>query len=111
VKVRVAHAHESPSALLASLRAVLALEPRLLLDAHRGVVENPVLVLRAKIMWMEETMGEIHRLAAVGAAEHEIQHRVLGAESLVGWASLREYSKISLVRTVLGETTVLTGSV
>jgi len=110
VKVRVAHAHESPSALLASLRAVVALEPRLLLDAHRGVVENPLLVLRAKIRWMEETMGEIRRLSAMGVSEREIQRRLLGQESVVGWVSLREYSKISLVRTVLRETTSLTGS-
>jgi hypothetical protein len=111
VKVRVAHAHESPSTLLASLRAVAALEPRLLLDAHRGVVENPMLVLHAKIRWMDETIGEIRRLAEMGAGEREIQRRVLGAESFVGWVSLREYSKISLVRTVLGETAALTGSV
>ncbi len=111
VKVRVAHAHESPSALLASLRTVVSLEPRLLLDAHRGVVENPLLVLRAKISWMEETMGEIRKLAASGADEGEIQRRVLGTESSVGWVSLREYSKISLVRTILRETTALTGSV
>ncbi|MEO8335017.1 MAG: MBL fold metallo-hydrolase [bacterium] len=110
VKVRVAHVHESPTALLASLRTVLALEPRLLLDAHRGVVENPTLVLRAKIAWMEETMGEIRRLASSGAGPREIRQRVLGAESLVGWASAREYSKISLVKTVLRETAALTGS-
>ncbi|MDB4890622.1 MAG: beta-lactamase domain protein [Gemmatimonadetes bacterium] len=110
VKVRVAHAHESPSTLLASLRTVVALEPRLLLDAHRGVVENPVPVLRAKISWIEETIGEIRRLAASGAGEREVQRRVLGAESLVGWVSLREYSKLSLVRTVLRETTSLTWS-
>jgi hypothetical protein len=59
---------------------------------------------------MEETIGEIRMLAEQGANEHEIQRRVLGAESLVGWASQQEYSKISLVRTVLGETTTLTGS-
>ena len=111
VKVRVAHAHESPTALLASLRAVLALEPRLLLDAHRGVVEKPVLALRAKIAWLEETIGEIRRLAALGVGEREIRRRVLGAESLVGWVSLGEYSKLSLVRTVVGETTILTGAV
>ncbi|MEO5818331.1 MAG: MBL fold metallo-hydrolase, partial [Gemmatimonadaceae bacterium] len=111
VKVRVAHEHESPSTLLASLRTVLALEPRLLLDAHRGVVEHPVLVLRAKIAWMEETMGEIRRLASVGASVREIRQRVLGAESLVGWVSAGEYSKTSLVRAVLRETAAVTGPV
>jgi glyoxylase-like metal-dependent hydrolase (beta-lactamase superfamily II) len=111
VKVRVAHEHESPSTLLASLRAVAALEPRLLLDAHRGVVENPVHMLRAKIAWMEETIGEILRLASTGAGAREIRRRVLGAESLVGWVSVGEYSKLSLVSGVLRETSTLTGSV
>jgi glyoxylase-like metal-dependent hydrolase (beta-lactamase superfamily II) len=111
VKVRVAHEHESPSTLVASLRKVLALEPRLLLDAHRGVVENPAMVLRAKIAWMEETMGEIRRLAETGANAREIRRRVLGGESLVGWVSFGEYSKISLVNAVLGETSTVTGSV
>jgi glyoxylase-like metal-dependent hydrolase (beta-lactamase superfamily II) len=110
VKVRVAHRHESPSTLLASLRAVVALEPRLLLDAHRGVVEQPVAALRAKIAWMEETIGAIRELSRSGAAEGEIRQRVLGSESLVGWVSMREYSKTSLVHAVLRETMALTGS-
>jgi glyoxylase-like metal-dependent hydrolase (beta-lactamase superfamily II) len=110
VKVRVAHKHESPSALLSSLKAVAALRPRLLLDAHRGVVENPQPALRAKIAWMEETIGAIRALASGGAREAEIRDRVLGAEALVGWVSAREYSKISLVRSVLRETMALTGS-
>jgi len=111
VKVRVAHRHESPSTLLASLRAVVALEPRLLLDAHRGVVEQPVPALRAKIAWMEETIGAIRELSRSGARESEIRHRVLGSEALVGWVSVREYSKLSLVHAVLRETMSLTGAV
>jgi len=102
VKVRVAHRHESPLALLRSLRAVAALEPRILLDAHRGVVENATELLRAKIGWMEETIGEIQALAATGCGEREIQRRVLGREALVGWVSFGEYSKLSLVKAVLG---------
>ena len=111
VKVRVAHRHESPSALLASLRTVVSMAPRLLLDAHRGVVEHPVPALRAKIAWMEETIGSIRELSRSGAGEGEIRQRVLGSESLVGWVSAREYSKLSLVHAVLRETTALTGSV
>jgi len=104
VKVRVAHVHESPAALLGSLRAVAALEPRILLDAHRGVVVNAVEVLRAKISWLEETIGEIRALAASGAADTEIRRRVLGSEPFVGWVSFGEYSKLALVRAVLRET-------
>jgi glyoxylase-like metal-dependent hydrolase (beta-lactamase superfamily II) len=111
VKVRVAHAHEAPATLLRSLRAVALLEPRLLLDAHRGVVESPVDMLRAKINWMEETIGEVTLLAAAGAGDAEIQRRVLGAEALVGRVSFGEYSKRSLVRAVLRERTDVTATV
>lgn len=103
IKVRVAHLHESPRALLHSLRAVVALEPRMLLDAHRGVVENPTAVLLAKIGWMEETIGAVRTLAAMGCGEREIQDRVLGREAFVGWVSFGEYSKQSLVRAILRE--------
>jgi hypothetical protein len=103
VKVRVAHAHESPRTLVRSLRVVAALEPRLLLDAHRGAIVNPTETLRAKIAWMEETIGAIESLAARGMGEREIQRRVLGKEAPVGYASAGEYSKISLVRAVLRE--------
>ena len=111
VKVRVAHVHEAPATLIASLRAVVALAPRLLLDAHRGVIEHPVALLRAKIDWMEETIGAVGECARAGLHEREIQRRVLGAEALVGLASLGEYSKISLVRAVLRERTGVTGTV
>ena len=103
VKVRVAHPDESPSDIIASLRTVMALEPRLLLDAHRGVVRNPLPVIAAKIDWMEETIGAITTLADQGIGEREIQRRVLGREPMVGWVSRGEYSKRSLVHSVLRE--------
>ena len=102
VKVRVAHHDESPRVLLASLRAMMALEPRLLLDGHRGAVKNPVELLRLKIAWLEETIGLIVSLAERGVGEREIQRRVLGAEAFIGVASFGEYSKIGFVRAVLG---------
>jgi glyoxylase-like metal-dependent hydrolase (beta-lactamase superfamily II) len=103
VKVRVAHEHESPKLVVDSLRRVAALEPRLLLDAHRGPLTNVVPLLRAKIDWMEETIGEMLALAHAGATEREIRRRVLGGEELVGWASFGEYSKLAFVRAVLRE--------
>lgn len=103
VKVRVAHPHETPRALLRSLRAVVALEPRLLLDGHRGAVANPVPLLQAKIAWIEETIGRIRALAAEGMHERTIARRVLGREPFVGWVSRGEYSHLSMVRAVLRE--------
>lgn len=107
VKVRVAHEHESPAALLETLRMIVALEPRLLLDGHRGAVRNPVELLQAKIAWMDDTIGLIVSLAERGAGAAEIQRRVLGAEAFIGIASVGEYSKRALVNAVLRERRVL----
>jgi glyoxylase-like metal-dependent hydrolase (beta-lactamase superfamily II) len=101
VKVRVAHQSESPRTLLASLRTAAALEPRLLLDAHRGPLTDAAAKLRAKADWLEDTIDEIESLGMRGDSERAIARRVLGREALVGWASWFEYSKIGLVRAVL----------
>lgn len=103
VKVRVAHGGESPQRLVESLRTAAALSPRLLLDAHRGAVRDPVPLLRAKIDWMETTIGEIRALHARGVGEREITRRVLGREELVGVVSRGEYSKREFVRAVISD--------
>jgi glyoxylase-like metal-dependent hydrolase (beta-lactamase superfamily II) len=103
VKVRVAHRHESPRRLLTSLRSAAALEPRLLLDAHRGTINNATPALRAKLAWMEETIGEIEAGAGRGEQPREIARRVLGREGMVGYASGGEYSKLAFVEAVLSD--------
>ncbi|HKH91756.1 MAG TPA: MBL fold metallo-hydrolase [Gemmatimonadaceae bacterium] len=101
VKVRVAHEDESPRVLVASLRRAAALEPRLLLDAHRGVVPDGAARLRAKADWNEEVIGRIESLDARGVGAREIARRLFGGESLVGVASGGEYSRTAFVRAVL----------
>jgi glyoxylase-like metal-dependent hydrolase (beta-lactamase superfamily II) len=104
VKVRVAHEEdESPRVLVASLRRAAALEPRLLLDAHRGLVRNAAAALRAKADWNEEQIGEIERLHAAGNSAREIVKRLFGGESAVGYVSGLEYSRRGFVRAVLRE--------
>lgn len=103
VKVRIAHDHESPRMLVATLRHMAALEPRLLLDAHRGVVRDGAAQLRAKADWTEETIAGIERLAAEGVEVEEIVRRLFGGESLVGRISGGEYSRAGFVRAVLLE--------
>ncbi|MDB4879944.1 MAG: hypothetical protein JWL60_1390 [Gemmatimonadetes bacterium] len=103
VKVRVAHHDESPAQLVGSLRAAAALEPRLLLDAHRGPLHDPVPLLRAKADWIEATTGEVRALAAAGIGEREITRRLLGREAFVGRVSFGEYSRRSLVRAMMRE--------
>jgi glyoxylase-like metal-dependent hydrolase (beta-lactamase superfamily II) len=103
VKVRVAHRHEAPRRLLESLRAAAALEPRVLLDAHRGPVPDAAGVLRAKAAWLEETIGAIEAGHARGDGPRGIARRVLGREGMVGYASGGEYSKLAFVEAVLDE--------
>jgi glyoxylase-like metal-dependent hydrolase (beta-lactamase superfamily II) len=104
VKVRVAHEEdESPRALVASLRRAAALEPRLLLDAHRGPVGDAAVQLRAKADWNEEIIGRIEALDAEGATPAEIVRRLFGGDSLVGLVSGGEYSRQGFVRAVLRE--------
>ena len=109
VKVRVAHRHEQPQRLVSSLRAASALEPRLLLDAHRGPVRDGGRMLRAKIAWLEETIGAIERRHEAGDTPRAIARSVLGREAAVGYASRGEYSKIAFVRAVLEEPPVAGG--
>jgi endoribonuclease LACTB2 len=104
VKVRVAHeGDEAPRALVGSLRRAAALEPRLLLDAHRGPVPDAAAQLRAKAAWNEEMIGRIEGLAAAGVDAAEIVKRLFGGESLVGRVSGLEYSRRGFVRAVLRE--------
>lgn len=103
VKVRVAHGDESPRRLVQSLRTAAALEPRLLLDAHRGPVWNAASALRAKAAWMEDTIGAIEARATRGESPSVIARRVLGGEAAVGWVSAGEYSARAFVRCVLRE--------
>lgn len=103
VRVRVAHRSESPRRLLESLRTAAALEPRLLLDAHRGPLTDAATRLRAKITWLEETIDAIAGRAAHGDAPRAIARRVLGREAASGYVSGGEYSKLSFVQAVLSE--------
>jgi ribonuclease/clavin/mitogillin len=103
VKVRIAHHDESPRRLVTSLRAAAALEPRLLLDAHRGPLTAPAPLLRAKAEWLDEMIGRTIGLSDAGRGAAEITRRVLGRESFVGRVSFGEYSKHSLVKAILRE--------
>lgn len=101
VKVRIAHDHESPRRLVGTLREMAALEPRLLLDAHRGVVSDGAAQLRAKADWTEEQIAAIERLAAEGVGVEAIVRRLFEGESFVGRISGGEYSRAGFVRAVL----------
>ncbi len=100
VKVRGSHASEQPRALVRSLRRVIALGPQRLFDAHRGLVENPVDLLKAKADWLEQTIVSVDALIAEGLDDTAIARRVLGNDWFSHLFTAGDYTTRNLVRSV-----------
>ncbi len=100
VKVRGSHASEQPRTLVRSLRRVIALAPRRLFDAHRGLMEHPVTLLTAKADWLEETIAAIDALIADGQDDASIARRVLGSDRFSDFFTAGDYTMRNFVRSV-----------
>lgn len=100
VKVRVARPMEDPRALARSVRRAAALHPRVVLDAHRGVVPDGTEALLAKAAWLEETIGAIDALIERGWSDRAITRAVLGREDIVYTVSRGDLSRLNFVRAV-----------
>lgn len=100
VKVRGSHASEQPRTLVRSLRRAIALAPRRLFDAHRGLVENPVSLLTAKADWLEETIAAVDALIAEGLDDASIARRVLGSDRFSHFFTAGDYTMRNLVLSV-----------
>jgi glyoxylase-like metal-dependent hydrolase (beta-lactamase superfamily II) len=101
VKVRLMHPSEDPYAIIASLRAAIALGPERMFCAHRGAVSRPAEMLGARAEWLASTVGEIERRIARGVDDDRaIAREVLGPEPLTGIVSRGEYAHVNVVRAV-----------
>ena len=100
VKVRVSRPMEDPRTLAMSARRAAALEPRVLLDSHRGLVPNGAEALRAKAAWLEETIGAVDAHIARGWSDRAITRAVLGREDGVALVSRGDLSRLNFVRAV-----------
>jgi len=100
VRVRVMGRSENPYEILSSLERAIALHPKRMFDAHRGVVENPVAALGAKRDWLHATVTDIERRLSAGESEREILRAVVGGEERTAFVSQGEYSRRNLVRAV-----------
>ena len=100
VRVRVVGRSENPYQIISSLDRAIGLAPERMFDAHRGLVEKPVLALRAKKRWLEDTVGVIERRLAEGWSERQILADVLDGEERTAYVSQGEYSRRNLVRAV-----------
>lgn len=100
VRSRVMHASEDPYAIIESLRALLALEPARMFDAHRGLVETPMDAIRAKIDYLGSTVETIEARVREGLRDDIIVRDVLGGEEPAAVYSRGEYARANLVRAV-----------
>ena len=100
VKVRVARPMEDPRALARSARRAAALRPRVLLDAHRGIVPNGAEALDAKARWLDDMVGAIDAHIARGWSDRAITTAILGREDAVAVASFGDLSRLNFVRAV-----------
>lgn len=101
VRSRAMHPHEDPWEIAESLRRVMALGPKRMFDAHRGMVEKPMARLRARIDWLDTTIGEIERRHRAGDSERAIMRAVLGGEERSALVSGGEYARRNFVRIVI----------
>jgi glyoxylase-like metal-dependent hydrolase (beta-lactamase superfamily II) len=100
VKVRVIGYDENPYQIIASLNTAIALRPKRLFDAHRGLLDDPVAALTAKRDWVEETVAAIERRLAAGDPEEIVLREVLDGEEHIALWTRGEYSRRNFVRAV-----------
>ena len=100
VKVRVAHVHENPRALVQSLRAMAARSPARMFCAHRGFVANPVAALFAKAEWLQQLIYEVDERIARGEPVALIAREIVGRRTLTDYFSAGDYSALNVVRAI-----------
>lgn len=87
--------------ILASLERVRALQPRLLLCSHAGLVPDATRALDRKISYWRGLADKARRLAAPGARAESIARRLVGREGAMTVISLGDFSKRNLIRSLL----------
>ena len=103
VRARVMHEAEDPFRILESLKAVRALSPRRMFDAHRGFVREPVEAIGAKIGFLEDTIAAVRAKIDAGWSDRAIVRGVFGGDETVAIVSRGEYSRANFVRAVRAE--------
>ncbi len=94
---------EDARGIIASLRKVRALDPRLMICSHAGFLERPATALDAKIAYWEHLAGRAGELAGEGLGAAAITTRLLGREGFLTAFSRGDFSKRNLVVSLLGE--------
>ena len=102
VKVKVAHPvhREDIRQQISSIRRIIALKPKRVFDAHRGLLKDGANLLAAKANWIEETVGRMDGLIANGWTDRAIATQVLGRETLFTYVTMGDWSRRNFVASV-----------
>ena len=102
VKVKVAHAppREDVREQAKSIRRALALRPRRIFDAHKGLLRDGFGLLTAKADWIEQTVGRIDRRIAEGWSDRAIVREIFGGEATFAYTTGGDWSRVNFVASV-----------
>lgn len=92
---------ENLDALMGALRCVLALQPRLLVCSHAGLVADGTGTIERKLAYWASLRARARRLHQSKCSLREITSRLLGREGMMTWVSQGHISKINLIRALL----------
>ncbi len=95
---------EDAHQILASLRRVSALRPRLLACSHAGFVDDGCSAIERKIAYWEGLAEQARILRESGSSLKEIAEALLGREGLPTHLSRGHFSKRNLLNSLLAET-------
>jgi glyoxylase-like metal-dependent hydrolase (beta-lactamase superfamily II) len=102
-RVRYLRADEHVQTTLESLRQVLALQPKLLICSHAGLIEDACGAVGRKIAYWESLAEQARVLHHEGLSLREVTDRLLGPEGMLTHASRGHFAKINLIRSLLEE--------
>jgi ribonuclease/clavin/mitogillin len=105
VHVKYLRVDEDANEILTSLRWLAGLNPATMFCAHAGIVPGPVEALQAKVAYWEEVRAQAFALYRQGRSLSAIRDAVLGPEGPMTRVTLGHYSKLNLVRSLLGDLT------
>jgi len=100
-RARYLRVDEDAHQILASLRRVLALRPRLLICSHAGFVEDGHTAIERKITYWEDLVEQARTLREEGLSVERIAEALLGPEGLATRVSRGHFSKRNLISSLL----------
>lgn len=87
--------------LMRSINKVLQLDFEVVFCPHRGILQEGKSALKGKLDNLKELVEQIQDKAARGMSEKSITKAVMGGESMFTLVTLKDFSKLNLVRQAL----------